>query len=66
MLKRPDCVDDRLTKVWFRNEEGVRRNLQWLILAGRNDDVDRRPSISHVSSQFQSVHRARHVDIGED
>ena len=33
--------------------------------AGRDNDVHRRPTISHCGCQFQSIHGTRHID-GED
>jgi hypothetical protein len=34
--------------------------------AGRDDDVHRRPTISHGGSKFQSVHATRHIYVSED
>ncbi len=35
-------------------------------LAGRDDQIDRRPALAYSRSQFQAVHASRHVDVGKN
>ena len=37
----------------------------WFHLAGNEDDFDGGPTIMHRVSQLQTVHAARHLNIGE-
>ena len=34
-------------------------------LPGYHDDLDRRPALMHRMREFQTIHTARHLDIGE-
>jgi hypothetical protein len=66
IFKGPHGIDNGPTDIWFGNEERVGGNLQWPGVARRNDDVNGWPSIPNASSEFQSVHRAGHVDVRKD
>jgi hypothetical protein len=66
IFKRPHGIDNGPTDIGFGNEERVGGNLQWPGVACRNDDVNGWPSVPYASSEFQSVHRAGHVDVRKD
>jgi hypothetical protein len=59
-------TDDSLSEVWFGDEKCVGWNFQRPHLACGYDDVYRWPSVPDASGELQSVHRAWHVDVGED
>ncbi len=51
----------------FAEEAAVGRpfRIGWFHLAGNEDDLDSGPTVMHGVSQLQSVHAARHLNIGE-
>jgi hypothetical protein len=65
VFERSHRRDNVLRDIGLRNKKRVCRDFQRPNLTGGDDDVDGRPPIPDRSREFQSVHRARHIDIGE-
>ncbi len=66
IFKGPHRCHDILANIRLRNKECVRRDFQGSNLPCRDDDVNRRPSVSYGSGQFQPVHGTGHVDVREN
>jgi hypothetical protein len=59
---------DLLGPVGLGKKHATRKHvfLGRLHVAGRHDDLHGRPVLTHVLSKLETVHRARHINVGED
>ena len=64
---RLQFVDHLLHAKRLAEEAAVGRpfRVRWLHLAGNQDDLDAGPAVVHGVGQFQAVHAARHLNVGE-